>query len=331
MTFPNSKNFCGGNFQDWLEVNLLERCNARCAWCIERAGYHPNYHAPMQVIRAAAIQSGKTNIILLGGEPLLYPDLKDLVFGLSRLGRNVWITTNGFLLSKKFVEEKLAGVHGVNISIHHFDLKCNQEITGVLLQESRLTESIYALHALGASVRLNCNAIAGQIDNAEQINRYVQWARGLGANRARFAELKQDSTHFVDLAKEMNYAYGLNDDPFTLGCNSDGVIDGLPVNFRQMCGLQTNKRRPPDDPQQYHKQVLYYDGHIYDGWQTQEREETMFSKKDELNKITGGKLTPKELEDLKKFINKEKPQTTVSQPARNGPAIRRNIGGGCQY
>lgn len=35
-----------------------------------------------------------------------------------------------------------------------------------------------------------------------------------------------------------------------------------------MCGLQTIHRPLPINPKQYAKQVLYYDGKIYDGWQS---------------------------------------------------------------
>jgi len=41
MTLPHSKNFCGGNFQDWLEMKLTNVCNGRCEWCVEEGGFRP--------------------------------------------------------------------------------------------------------------------------------------------------------------------------------------------------------------------------------------------------------------------------------------------------
>ena len=38
-SIPNKLNFCGGNFQDWLEVMLTPACNGKCSWCIEKNGY----------------------------------------------------------------------------------------------------------------------------------------------------------------------------------------------------------------------------------------------------------------------------------------------------
>ena len=297
---PNKNNFCGGNFQDWLEVNLIDRCNGRCSWCIERDGYHPRKHATWQVIVAQALKSGKTNIILLGGEPTLYKDISKIIQALTLASRQVWITTNGGLLSPDYIAKTLIGIVGINISIHDSDLEKNRIITGVYIKD--LEDIIIALHKIGASVRLNCNCILGHVDNRESIERYIAFAKSVGADKIRFAELKQDEEKFVDLAKVLNYEYGLNDDPFIYGCHRDVVIDGVSVNFRQMCGLQTPKRPQPIKPEQYNKRVLYYDGKFYDGWQKTEptaenkelKEMNIRQLERLLKNVASGKITPKE-------------------------------------
>lgn len=317
---PNEKNFCGGNFQDWLEVNLIEKCNGSCAWCIEKNGYHPKEHAPWWVIASKALSSGKTNIILLGGEPTLYPSLQEIIQVIYSAGRKVWITTNGEKLSPSFVLSKLSGITGINISVHSFDLEQNKKIVGVNLEQ--LSDSVAALHEIGASVRFNCNCISGYIDSVENIEQYILWAKSIGADKIRFAELKQDDRGFVDLAKVLNYKYGLNDNPFTCGCNSDAVIHGVHVNFRQMCGLQTSQREKPLDPVQYAKQVLYYDGKFYDGWQTITKESEMQDKDIVaiLRAVEKGELTSEEAFAQLKGIKKK-------------AAVRKVVrySGGCQY
>ena len=325
MTTPNPKNFCGGNFQDWLEVNLIEKCNARCSWCIERDGYHPSFHASTETLAKVAIETGKTNIILLGGEPLLYKDIANLIRILSSANKKVWITTNGSLLSENFVLNKLVGIHGINISIHHFDLQKNKEITGILLSEDKLKPAIETLHCSGAHVRLNCNAINGYIDTQKAILQYVSWAKSINADKIRFAELKQDDEGFVDLAKILDYQYSLNDNPFVNGCNSDCIINGIPVNFRQMCGLQTSRRIAPENPQQQAKEVLYYDGKIYAGWQTNKDKKTM-NEKDVIKKITNNKLTEEEIEALIKMIERIAERKAIETANK---AVTNSLG--CQY
>lgn len=324
---PNKKNFCGGNFQDWLEVNLIERCNGRCPWCIEKSGYHPTKHATWRVIAEQALKSGKTNIILLGGEPTLYKDISKIIGVLNSAGRKVWVTTNGGLLSPDYIRNTLVGITGINISIHDSDLEKNREITGIHIRD--LKDIVTALHEIGANIRFNCNCIFGHVDNKEAIERYIEFAKSVGADKIRFAELKQDEEGFVDLAKVLNYNYGLNDDPFTSGCHSDAVINGMPVNFRQMCGLQTSRRPKPKRPEQCNKQVLYYDGKFYDGWQTVKPEkETVKMTNKELRKIL------KDVVDGK--ITQEKAARLIRNEQRKKMKMIENenqagTGGGCQY
>jgi hypothetical protein len=35
-----------------------------------------------------------------------------------------------------------------------------------------------------------------------------------------------------------------------------------------LCGLQTPRRKAPKNPVQFSKEVLYYDGELYQGWQS---------------------------------------------------------------
>lgn len=263
---PNKNNFCGGAFTDWLEVNLLELCNGNCSWCVEKNGYHPKYKANWKDICIQAIDTGKKNIILLGGEPTLYKNLREVIEYLDCYDKNVWMTTNGSRITPQFVSKTLVKLTGLNISIHNYNLETNYKITGIRLNQQILTEAIEKLHKFGANVRLNCNCIVGNIDNEKEIKSYIKFAKSIGADSVRFAELKFDEDNFVDLDKIFDHKYGLNNDPYKLGCNTNTIIDGMPINFRQMCGLQTPRRPIPDKLEQATKQVLYYDGKIYNGW-----------------------------------------------------------------
>lgn len=266
---PNSNNACSGRYHDWLEVNLTPRCNASCSWCVERRGWHPDKQATWQELVSAALATGAANVILLGGEPTLHPHFREIVAALSGRVR-LWVTTNGSRLTWHWVVDNLAGVHGVNCSIHSDSLEEHHAITGLRLSVQDLRGAVRELDRLGAVVRFNCNCIRGHVDTRERIERYCEWASWMGASGVRFAELKFDDERFVDLAALFLGEHGLNDDPFRLGCSTDTVIGGLPVNFRQMCGLQTTRRPCPVDPEfGVPGGVLYYDGVLYNGWQVQ--------------------------------------------------------------
>jgi len=290
-------NFCGGNFSDWLEVNLTPACNAKCSWCVENAGWHPKKHATWQEICEEIIRNDRKNVILLGGEPSLHPHLKEIVRYLNNHQFNVYITTNGSRLYG--ILSHMEEFAGINVSIHHYDLEKNREITGLELQQYYLHDAITNLHQTETQVRFNCNLIKNYINSKEEILRYIDWAKQMGADSVRFAELKNDDDSFVDLAKILDYEHGLNDDPFNCGCNKNCVIDGMPVNFRQMCGMQTNLRPRPWNPRRIYKPVVYYDGKTYDGWQLK-KEPDMNNENilRILRNVANGDLTPEEASEL---------------------------------
>ena len=326
---PHPNNFCGGNYKDWLEVMLLSECNGKCSWCIEKNGYRPKKKVDRYAMLTAMLSSEKQNIILLGGEPTLHPDLVFFINSMRKAGRNVYLTTNGSKLTY-FTAGLYNRLTGINVSIHNYGLKKNQEITGINLNDGILSLAIQKLKLSKVKVRFNCNCIKGHIDNKFSIRSYARWAKMMGADSVRFAELKLDTGAFVDLAKVLDYKYNLNDDPFTHGCSTSGVIEGMEVNFRQMCGIQTECRPMPTNPEQdAEKSVLYYDGKIYDGWQTKKEIPMKDSEiKKLIQDIKSGKVS--EDEAIKKIKKNEK---VVADKAKIEGRVEGNISGsgGCRY
>ena len=82
----------------------------------------------------------------------------------------------------------------------------------------------------------------------------------------------------------------------------------MPVNFRQMCGLQTRARPEPINPKQFDKIVLYYNAIFYNGWQSKNGGGNMDSKvlKQLLRKVAKGKMTTKKAqEEIEKAQRKQ--------------------------
>jgi MoaA/NifB/PqqE/SkfB family radical SAM enzyme len=287
MTIPNKENFCGGNFKDWLEVMLTPDCNGICSWCIDKDGFRPEKKATVLELIDIIINIKKQNIILLGGEPTLYKELKRLIYTLFLNGRNVYITTNGSNLNIPFITANFNGLFGINISIHDYNLNENKKITGINLNENELKTSVIKLKEMGISeIRLNCNCIIGNIDSEKKAINYINFAKEIGINSVRFSELKNNKDKFIGLEKMFNFKYELNPNPFLDGCNKKTIINGVNVSLRQMCGMQTELRERPENPKQILKKVLFYDGILYDGWPTYktEFEKTKKLYKKELNK-----------------------------------------------
>ncbi len=82
--------------------HILTRCNLSCRHCYINTGQHGDRTLPFDTIStwlSAFVVSGRpANLVLLGGEPTLHPDLARVVDTARRLGyTSVTIDTNGYL------------------------------------------------------------------------------------------------------------------------------------------------------------------------------------------------------------------------------------------
>ncbi|MGY4707083.1 adenosyl-hopene transferase HpnH [Candidatus Bipolaricaulota sp. J31] len=83
-----------------LMLEPLEACNLRCIGCGRVREYQDVMHMRMPVDEAlrAAEAAGAPVVSVSGGEPLLHPEIVDIVRGLIEQRRWVYLCTNGLLL-----------------------------------------------------------------------------------------------------------------------------------------------------------------------------------------------------------------------------------------
>lgn len=83
-------------------LHVLTRCNLRCRHCYINPGQHGRRRIPLERMErwlaALAGRSPGANLVLLGGEPTLHPDLPQAVRRARQLGfASITIDTNGYL------------------------------------------------------------------------------------------------------------------------------------------------------------------------------------------------------------------------------------------
>jgi hypothetical protein len=97
----------------------IRRCNLACAYCNEFDNF--SKFIPLEVMfrrvdRLAAL--GTTIITLSGGEPLLHPELEEIIRRIRRRGLLAGLITNGYLLTPLRIERlNRAGLDHLQISI----------------------------------------------------------------------------------------------------------------------------------------------------------------------------------------------------------------------
>ena len=83
---------------------VTDQCNLDCAYCTEydNSRPHPSIDDLKKWVRKIR-ELGTMRIALVGGEPLVHPDIVELVRYCRELGFATSLTTNGFLLTRKLI------------------------------------------------------------------------------------------------------------------------------------------------------------------------------------------------------------------------------------
>ena len=97
----------------------IRRCNLSCAYCNEYDDFSKPVPLSTMLHRLELLGNLKTGVITLsGGEPLLHPELDDIIRGIRRNATLAGLITNGYLLTAERVQRlNNAGLDYLQISI----------------------------------------------------------------------------------------------------------------------------------------------------------------------------------------------------------------------
>jgi MoaA/NifB/PqqE/SkfB family radical SAM enzyme len=97
----------------------IRRCNLACTYCNEYDDYSKPVPTGEMINRINQLADLGTSIVTLsGGEPLLHPELDDIIAQMNKRGVLACMITNGYLLVPERIERlNRAGLHHMQISI----------------------------------------------------------------------------------------------------------------------------------------------------------------------------------------------------------------------
>jgi molybdenum cofactor biosynthesis enzyme MoaA len=225
--FFNKNNPCGGKYDNCIDIKITNKCNGNCKFCIEKGGYSPKDINIDKIIDTIKKLTYCENILILGGEPLLSPILFDFLEGISDLNKTIYLTTNGSLLNTEIATKLSKYISYLNISIHHYNLDINEEITGVKINISDLIQAINILNQNGVKVRINTLLCKGYLDNFEDIKLMSMFAKYLNVYDFRLSEIQDDKDNFID-AINIFKNIEITKNPFKDGCEIE-LSDYMPL------------------------------------------------------------------------------------------------------
>ena len=154
----------------YLRLSITGACNFSCAYCRTGAaasGEEDSCSSDELVrIVKAFTGLGVRGVRLTGGEPLLRPDVLEIVEKLRALdgSLDLSLTTNGFGLERMAAKLKAAGLDRVNVSMDSLDPSVFKRLAGVE-GLARVREGVFAALSAGLSpVKVNVVVVRGLND-----------------------------------------------------------------------------------------------------------------------------------------------------------------------
>ncbi|XP_035177264.1 molybdenum cofactor biosynthesis protein 1 isoform X2 [Oxyura jamaicensis] len=182
-----------GRQHNYLRISLTEKCNLRCQYCMPEEGVQLTPKSELltaqEIITLARlfVKEGVEKIRLTGGEPLIRPDVVDIVGQLNKLEglKTIAITTNGINLARLLPRLKEAGVNAVNISL---DTLVPAKYEFIVRRKGfhKVMEGIHKATELGyRPVKVNCVVMRGF--NEDELLGFVEFTKDLPLD-VRFIE-----------------------------------------------------------------------------------------------------------------------------------------------
>lgn len=185
-----------------LRVSLTDRCNLRCTYCMPPEGldWTPDDQLLtndelVRLVRIGVERLGISTVRLTGGEPLLRPDLPDIIAALADLTPrpSLAMTSNGIGLATRAHLLRRAGLDRINISLDTLDADRFRRITR-RKRHADVLEGIRAARKAGlAPVKVNSVLVRGI--NDDEAPALVDWAGREGVELRFIEQMPLDAQH----------------------------------------------------------------------------------------------------------------------------------------
>jgi GTP 3',8-cyclase len=185
-----------------LRLSVIDKCNLRCTYCMPADGLPwlpaAQLMTPTEITRLVHVgvsELGVTELRLTGGEPLVRPDLEDIVAGIRATHPQlpVSLTTNGIGLTTRAATLAAAGLTRINISLDSLDA----ETFRTLARRDRLAEVLAGAEAAAAAglTPVKINAVLMRGVNDHEAPDLLAWALERGFALRFIEQMPLDADH----------------------------------------------------------------------------------------------------------------------------------------
>ncbi len=185
------------------QIVPIRRCNLACTYCNEYDKHSPP--VPLATMRERIDHLARlrtANIEISGGEPLLHPDLDDLIRHIRETGAMAGLITNGYLLNEKRIE-------GFNdAGLDHLQISIDNVIPDDVSKKSlKVLDAKLRMLAKHAAFSVNINSVlGGGLSNPEDALTVAKRAIELGLT-ATVGLIHNGRGRLIPLAPEQMRVY----------------------------------------------------------------------------------------------------------------------------
>jgi MoaA/NifB/PqqE/SkfB family radical SAM enzyme len=224
----------------WAQLNITYKCNLDCAYCSEYDNSKNHVAYADLVERIDQVKAlGALHADLIGGEPLLHPDLAPLMRHIVSRGMTTGMTTNGFLLTEdKLLELMDAGMGRIQMSVDALKPK-----PGVPKSLKTLRKKIEMVARHPIWFRVNTVICDETLDEVEEVARAC-WEMGVAINfsvvhdRGRLKKLPNTARYLerVQWLKDQKQAGKPISTPFYLIDYYERALEDRPMDWTCQAG-----------------------------------------------------------------------------------------------
>lgn len=250
--FKSKCNSCDGIYEDSADIRFTKICDNKCDFCIEKNGisFDCSCKPNVKELIKSTIKSGKGDILILGGEPFLYPnELLEYIKGIKYAVNTIYITTS---IPYTFKDEKyysticeiLEIIDGLNVSFQHFDSEVNNSILNASNKFNRIDAISKYTEKYANKMRISINLVKGYIDNYDSLFKFYETMNYIGVKHIKINELQHSEDLYVSYERDiikskMKSAY-------SYGCQTEIIFDkfsNIKTTLKRSCFLVENSNK----------------------------------------------------------------------------------------
>ncbi len=168
-----------------MEIEFSLRCNFNCPYCYVPEDIYFKEELTPEEIRDAILQAkdlGAQKIIILGGEPTIYPHIRQMIHFIRENGLIVEMFTNGSGITAAFARELYAGNVRVVLKMNTFREDLQDRLAGTTGACRIIQNALNHLKQAGYPSEKGFLAVSTIIcrQNIDELPRLWQWLRDQG-------------------------------------------------------------------------------------------------------------------------------------------------------